>query len=140
MTNCYSLVRPSSDKTGASENEHHGSALGTDSYTLPSGTGPGTTGKPGTTTDCKYTRCILLDPVNNLHSGVQAKQVQDTTNGDVTTVGTKSANGNGKFLSKHLAVVDSHVFQALLAIAEGTLTRLPLRPCHRTAHLKMLCN
>ncbi|KAF8339312.1 hypothetical protein F5887DRAFT_959287 [Amanita rubescens] len=73
-----SQLRPSSDKeAGAIENSQHGSALGTDSYILPSGTGPGTTGKPGTPTD----------------QANIAKQVQDTTNSDVVTDGTKLDNG-----------------------------------------------
>ncbi len=103
VTNYYSLVHLSSDKgAGAFDNAHHGSALGTDSYTLPSGTGPGTTGKPGTPTNRKHTRRLLPNLVNNLHLRVEsnyAKQVQDTINSDVATAGTKLGNGNdnGKF-------------------------------------------
>ena len=146
VTNYYSLVRLSSDKgAGAFNNAQHGSALGTDSYTLPSGTGPGTTGKPGTPTNRKHTRRLLPNLVNNLHLGVEsnyAKQVQDTINSDVATAGTKLGNGNdnGKFSSKLLARVNFHVFQMLPVITEDTLTLPRLTLCHRNAHLKMLHN
>jgi hypothetical protein len=51
----YFLVRSStSGADKGTENLQRGAALGTEAHTLPSGTGPGTTGKPGLSTDRKH--------------------------------------------------------------------------------------
>lgn len=55
VTNYYFLVR--SYTSGADKGTNtmqRGAALGTEAYTLPSGSGPGTTGKPGVSTDGKH--------------------------------------------------------------------------------------
>ena len=51
VTDYYFLV-PGADK--GTKDLQREAALGTEAYTLPSGTGPGTTGKPDLSTDRKH--------------------------------------------------------------------------------------